>query len=977
MPPGNEAERWLSNARQPFGKSPDKSGFRRSLVPQSTLRRAGVPLIGFAVLFAAIALAFAYFTRPFIASGRLFAYEKTFASQAEAADFMASVTSTGSFAKIKSKLPKGMSQEDFADRCQVTVDQGQPYVGVSVTAASAGSARSLADVFTAHVAACADDWVSKRTREVDKQISSAQRQLRDLRKQFGDFDDALLFADVRSLRQTLTKDTADRAAAVASVQSQLTAVTTEEKKIIAALAADKPVLRSLQQELEQALTRYTEEHPRVKELRAAIIALQKESQSPATGKSSLSRTNVQLAELNSRRSALRDQLKKAEASELKSRQALQKFATNEVQFVRLQSEYNALSNRRDDLIQSRVLVGSKGVEKWRRSDRVEMARVASAPRLRNYGLAGAFAGLCVGSMTYAAGRRRHRIIRDEAALGDVTGLPVLASLPDLSLMTDAARQYWAVETLQLLRNTAGSARRGSFVCGIISATNGEGRSTWIDLLADAGLRNGNRVLIISRPDYRDVDERADMPPDTLFLPQPVGETESGSLARYALVGNVANITLQKNWERAFTAWQNEQNAVVLIELPSATTADALLLSSAVPNVLWLAAANVAEAQTTVSCVNSLRNTGCNLIGAALNMSSPTKTRAVAQAALLAALVACSSASAQQPAAVPPAAAPVAAVATNAPLVKSPPLAPWQQNLTLGPGDVMDISLYGQADSARPGTAIGPDGRFSYLQAVDVVATGLTVDQLRAQLESSLMTFIREPRVVIVPVSFQSKKYYIFGNVQGPGAYPLDTPVTVVEAVARARGFVTGSQRRSTFTFADLSQAFLVRRQPDGSFARESVDFEALFQRGELENNKFLAPDDYLYFPPTGPAQVFVLGEVRGTGPMPYTKDLTALGSIVGRGGFTDGAFRQRILVVRGSLQKPETFIVNVADVLRAAAPDFMLKPRDIVYVSRKPWAKAEELLEAASSDFVRAVAVSWTGRNIPSLSGGGSGGNQR
>ena len=968
MPPGNEEENWMPDARQPIGKNARKT-FRSNLLGSRTLRRSAVPVLGFALLFAAIAVAFAYFTRPFSASGRLFAYEKTFANQAEAADFAASVTSTGSFAKVKGKLPRGISAEDFADQCQVTVDQGQPYVGVSVTAASAASARSLADVFTAHVAACADDWVSKRTKEVDKQISSAQRQLRDLRKQFGDFDDALLFADVRSLRQTLTKDAADRAASVASIQSQLAAVTTEEKKIVAALAADKPVLRSLQQELEQALTRYTEEHPRVKELRAAIIALQKESQ--AAGKSSLSRTNVQLAELNSRRSGLRDQLKKAEATELKSRQALQKFATNEVQFVRLQSEYNALSNRRDDLIQSRVLVGSKGVEKWRRSDRVELARVTSVPRLWNHGLSGAFAGLCVGSIAYAAGRRRHRVIRDEAALADVTGLPVLASLPDLSTLTDAARQYWAVETLQLLRNTAGAARRGSFVCGIISATNGEGRSTWIDLLADAGLRNGNRVLVISRPDCEDINQRADVPPDTLFLPQPVAETQSGSLARYALVGNVANITLQKNWERAFAAWQNEQNAVVLIELPSATTAEALLLSSAVPNVLWLAAANVAEAQTTVSCVNSLRNTGCNLIGAALNMSSPGKTRALAQVAMLAVLLACSSAMAQQPQ--PPAPpAPAVAARTNGVLIKSPPLAPWQQNLTLGPGDVMDISLYGQADSLRPATAIGPDGRFSYLQAVDVVATGLTVDQLRAQLESTLMAFIREPRVVIVPVAFQSKKYYVFGNVQVPGAYPLNTPVTVMEAVARARGFVTGSQRRSTFNYADLTQAFLVRRQANGSFAREPVDFESLFQRGELQHNKLLAPDDYLYFPPTGPAVVYVLGEVRGTGPMPYTKDLSALGAIVGRGGFTDGAFKQRILVVRGSLQKPETFIVNVSDVMRAAAPDFPLKPRDIVYVSRKPWAKAEELLEAASSDFVRAMTTTWTGQHIPTLSGSGS-----
>ena len=143
-----------------------------------------------------------------------------------------------------------------------------------------------------------------------------------------------------------------------------------------------------------------------------------------------------------------------------------------------------------------------------------------------------------------------------------------------------------------------------------------------------------------------------------------------------------------------------------------------------------------------------------------------------------------------------------------------------------------------------------------------------------------------------------------------------------------------------------------------------MDFENLFQRGELQHNKLLAPDDYLYFPPGGTEEVYVLGEVAGTGPLAYTRDLTVLGAVAGRGGFTDRAFREKILVVRGSLEKPETFVVNTADVLRAVGKDFALKPKDIVYVSRKPWAKAEELLEAASSDFVRAVVVTWTGKNI-------------
>jgi protein involved in polysaccharide export with SLBB domain len=396
-----------------------------------------------------------------------------------------------------------------------------------------------------------------------------------------------------------------------------------------------------------------------------------------------------------------------------------------------------------------------------------------------------------------------------------------------------------------------------------------------------------------------------------------------------------------------------------VELPPATTADALVYSAGVPNVLWLGGANVADSKTTTRCVNSLRNSGCHLIGAALNMCSSLNKRAASWVVLAASLIVSSTASAQQPA---PAEATPSTAALSA--TKSPVLAPWQEKLTLGPGDAFSVNLYGQTDAARE-VIIGPDGRFSYLQAVDIIGTGLTIDELRARLEQILMKFHLAPRVVISPLAFRSKKYYMLGNVVGRGAYQLDKPTTIVEAVAHAKGFVSGAGGRpGSFALADMSQAFLMRRRADGSFVREPVDFENLFQRGELQNNKLLEPDDYIYFPPADRDEVYVLGEIQGVGALPFAKNLTVLGAIAGRGGFRDGAFRQKILVIRGSLERPETFVVNTDEILRAVAKDFPLQPKDIVYVSRKPWAKAEELLEAASSDFVRAVVVTWTGKHV-------------
>src|SRR5437762_2740191 len=146
MSPRHDTELRFPGPQPPHGPGDDmnRNGFssrRGRFVPP--WRRWAFPLIGFTLLFAAIGVGYAYLTRPYRAAVQLFAYERTFSSQAEAADFVAGATSTGSIAKLTAKLPKGLSSENLADRCQVTVDQGHPYIGASVTAPYESSARAL------------------------------------------------------------------------------------------------------------------------------------------------------------------------------------------------------------------------------------------------------------------------------------------------------------------------------------------------------------------------------------------------------------------------------------------------------------------------------------------------------------------------------------------------------------------------------------------------------------------------------------------------------------------------------------------------------------------------------------------------------------------------------------------------------------------------------------------------------------------
>jgi protein involved in polysaccharide export with SLBB domain len=183
---------------------------------------------------------------------------------------------------------------------------------------------------------------------------------------------------------------------------------------------------------------------------------------------------------------------------------------------------------------------------------------------------------------------------------------------------------------------------------------------------------------------------------------------------------------------------------------------------------------------------------------------------------------------------------------------------------------------------------------------------------------------------------------------------------LIEAVAQARGMETGlAADRSLVELPDLSRSFIAR-----GGRKLPVDFEKLFLNGDLSQNVALEPNDYIYFPGTGQNEVFVLGAVRQPGAYAYTSTTGALGAISARGGFTDRAWKQKLLVIRGSLGNPETFIVNSPEVLNARTPDLRLQPKDIVYVSERPWVRAEELLDAAASAFVTSAVVVWTGVEI-------------
>lgn len=284
---------------------------------------------------------------------------------------------------------------------------------------------------------------------------------------------------------------------------------------------------------------------------------------------------------------------------------------------------------------------------------------------------------------------------------------------------------------------------------------------------------------------------------------------------------------------------------------------------------------------------------------------------------------------------------------------------WRNRYELGPGDVINFSLFGRPELDRPGFRIAPDGTVSYLQAQNINVAGLTIDEARLAMEKGLAAHFRSPRVIITPQEIGSKRFTILGKVINKGVVTLERPITLVEAIANAGGIETGLFERNTIELADLDRSFVSRKGQ-----QLPIDFRKLLNEGDMKLNINIEPNDFIFIASTITNDYYVLGAVVNPGVQGLTPDATVVSAISRRGGLTDRAWTDCVLVVRGSFTKPETFVVKLKDVLAAKENDFKLQPKDIVFVSERPWVVAEDILKLALSAFATSAASTWVNLNV-------------
>ena len=112
---------------------------------------------------------------------------------------------------------------------------------------------------------------------------------------------------------------------------------------------------------------------------------------------------------------------------------------------------------------------------------------------------------------------------------------------------------------------------------------------------------------------------------------------------------------------------------------------------------------------------------------------------------------------------------------------------------IGVGDVLDVNVY-EVPAASKTVTVRSDGRISLPLVGEIVAAGVTPGDLAKEISKRLVKFIDTPSVTVIINNSAAEVYYVVGQIAKPGQYPLTQPVTVLQAIATAGGFLEWAKK---------------------------------------------------------------------------------------------------------------------------------------------------------------------------------------
>jgi polysaccharide export outer membrane protein len=156
---------------------------------------------------------------------------------------------------------------------------------------------------------------------------------------------------------------------------------------------------------------------------------------------------------------------------------------------------------------------------------------------------------------------------------------------------------------------------------------------------------------------------------------------------------------------------------------------------------------------------------------------------------------------------------------------------------IGPEDVLGILFWREPDMSGEVT-VRPDGKISLPLIGEVKAAGLKPDVLREQLQSAGGRYLADANANVVVKQINSRKVFVTGQVSKPGAYPLTSPHSVMQAIALAGGLTEYAE----------GDKITIMRSEQGHTQVLKFNYKKVSKGVSLEQNIQLMPGDTVVVP---------------------------------------------------------------------------------------------------------------------------------
>jgi polysaccharide export outer membrane protein len=258
---------------------------------------------------------------------------------------------------------------------------------------------------------------------------------------------------------------------------------------------------------------------------------------------------------------------------------------------------------------------------------------------------------------------------------------------------------------------------------------------------------------------------------------------------------------------------------------------------------------------------------------------------------------------------------------------------------LGPGDVVEVRVFGQPDLSSTAQVDG-DGNLSSLPFLEapIPAKCRSEKDVQKDIATAYAKFINNPQVSVRISERNSRQpATVFGAVRQPTRVEMKRRVRLNELMTVSGGFT----ERAAGTIQILHTEPLMCPEPgeeaeagpiDGTRIPLQIVKVSELRAGKIEANPVIRPGDYILVTEAEP--VYITGSVVSPSGIYLREQLTLSRALAMVGGTRKEAKNNDIRIYRQKPGSPEQEVINVdyAAIKKNQKPDVVLMPYDVIEV---------------------------------------------